>query len=97
MLELIIVYHYGPWPLDSYTSTCCSVTLCDPVWPWVTLCDPVFVVSDDKLIYLDPHFCQDFVDTQQRDFKIEVWLVKSHIYLFIMIPLQLYLKTNITK
>lgn len=27
--------------------------------------------QEDKLIYLDPHFCQDHVDTLQRDFKIE--------------------------
>ncbi|WAR23264.1 ATG4D-like protein [Mya arenaria] len=29
--------------------------------------------QDDKLIYLDPHFCQDYVDTQKRDFKIETY------------------------
>ncbi|XP_045158579.2 cysteine protease atg4da-like [Mercenaria mercenaria] len=27
--------------------------------------------QEDKLIYLDPHFCQDYVDILKRDFKIE--------------------------
>jgi hypothetical protein len=31
-----------------------------------------FFISDDKIIYLDPHYCQDAVDTRERKFAIQV-------------------------
>lgn len=38
--------------------------------------------SENKLIYLDPHYCQDVVDTRERQFPIQVnFLCKQYVYL----------------
>ena len=31
---------------------------------------------EEKLIYLDPHCCQDFVDVQHANFPLQVWFVQ---------------------
>lgn len=36
--------------------------------------------SEDKLIYLDPHYCQDVVDTRERNFPIQASIF-IHLYL----------------
>lgn len=44
--------------------------------------------SEDKLIYLDPHYCQDVVDTRERHFPIQASIL-IHLYLHVETPRKL--------
>ena len=53
---------------------CCSVNsllfVCLTVVRLPDCC--LFVVSDDKLLHLDPHYCQNYVDTTLDDYDLKV-------------------------
>ena len=52
-----------------------NVSVCDSKTFW-------WYFSENKLIYLDPHYCQDVVDTRERQFPIQVnFLSKQYVYL----------------
>ena len=52
-----------------------NVSVCDSKTFWSYF-------SENKLIYLDPHYCQDVVDTRERQFPIQVnFLSKQYVYL----------------